>query len=105
MIHSYRQPQPLFFSSMLMALAAPTATAAEAAAEESVADMTLEDMLNIKVTTASRKSQSLSDVPAAVFVITGEDTWPTVSMTIWPSLFPMNTWPAFSRARSATESQ
>jgi iron complex outermembrane receptor protein len=33
----------------------------------------IEDLLNVKVTSASRKAQQLSRVPAAVFVITAED--------------------------------
>ena len=56
-----------------LALGAPTLAWAQSVADKSIADLTLEDLLNIKVTTASRKSQALSDVPAAVFVITGED--------------------------------
>ncbi len=66
-----RKALPLYASSLFMALAV-TAPAA-AGAEPSIADMSLEDLLKIKITTASRKAQSLDDVPAAVFVITGED--------------------------------
>src|SRR5437867_5567952 len=36
-------------------------------------DATLEDLMNIEVTTVSRKQQRLSQTPAAVFVITQED--------------------------------
>jgi iron complex outermembrane recepter protein len=35
--------------------------------------MDIEDLMNIKVTSASKKSESLSAAPAAIFVITGED--------------------------------
>jgi iron complex outermembrane recepter protein len=35
--------------------------------------MSIEDLANIKVTSASRKTESLSAAPAAIFVITGED--------------------------------
>jgi len=70
-----RLPPLMSCSSLLIALAlnAPTVAHAQSPAEKGIADMTLEDLLNIKVTTASRKSQSLSHVPAAVFVITAED--------------------------------
>ena len=65
-----RRLPPLFLSALLM-IAAMAASAV--AGEPSIADMSLEDLLKIKVTTASRKAQALADVPAAVFVITGED--------------------------------
>jgi iron complex outermembrane receptor protein len=38
-----------------------------------LAQASLEDLLNIQVTSASRKEQKLSQVPAAVFVITQAD--------------------------------
>jgi iron complex outermembrane receptor protein len=38
-----------------------------------LAQVSLEDLLNIEVTSASRKEQKLSQVPAAIFVITQED--------------------------------
>ena len=36
-------------------------------------DMSLEDLLNVEITGAARKSQHLNDVAAAVFVISRED--------------------------------
>ncbi len=36
-------------------------------------DMSLEDLLNVEITSAARKSQRINDVAAAVFVITRED--------------------------------
>src|SRR5437879_5190152 len=38
-----------------------------------LARATLEDLLNIEITSASRKEQRVSDTPAAVFVITHDD--------------------------------
>ncbi len=38
-----------------------------------LASATIEDLMNIEVTSASRKEQRLGDVPAAVFVITQDD--------------------------------
>jgi iron complex outermembrane receptor protein len=38
-----------------------------------LASMTIEDLLNAKVSTASKKVESLSRAPAAIFVITGEE--------------------------------
>ena len=35
--------------------------------------MPIEDLMNIKVTSASKKAENLSHAPAAIFVITGED--------------------------------
>ena len=54
--------------ALLMSLAVP------AGATEAVpADLSLEELLKVEVQTASRKSQRLQDVAAAVFVITRED--------------------------------
>ena len=36
-------------------------------------DLSIEDLMNIKVTSASKKAENLSDAPAAIFVITGDD--------------------------------
>ncbi|MBY0483605.1 MAG: TonB-dependent receptor [Nitrosomonas sp.] len=36
-------------------------------------DLSIEELMNIKVTTASRRSQKLSEVPSAIFVITQDD--------------------------------
>jgi iron complex outermembrane receptor protein len=35
--------------------------------------MNIEDLMNVKVTSASKKAESLSAAPAAIFVITGDD--------------------------------
>jgi hypothetical protein len=35
--------------------------------------ISIEDLMNIQVTSASKKAESLSSAPAAIFVITGED--------------------------------
>ena len=35
--------------------------------------ISIEDLMNIQVTSASKKAESLSAAPAAIFVITGED--------------------------------
>ncbi len=41
--------------------------------DEELLSMDLEQLMNIKVTTASKKSQSIDDAPAAIYVITQED--------------------------------
>lgn len=58
--------------NFLLALAG-SAFAAQAALAGDLADMSLEDLMKIEVTSASRKAQPLLDTAAAVFVITGED--------------------------------
>jgi iron complex outermembrane receptor protein len=40
---------------------------------DGLADKSLEELMNIKVTSASKKPENRSDAPAAIFVITGED--------------------------------
>lgn len=41
--------------------------------DEEVLDLNIEELVNIKVTSVSKKVQSLSDAPAAIFVISHED--------------------------------
>ena len=36
-------------------------------------DLSIEELMNIKVTTASRRPQKISEVPSAIFVITQDD--------------------------------
>jgi iron complex outermembrane receptor protein len=55
-------------------LAAPTAWGQTAPApQKDLTSASLEDLMNVEVTSASRKEQKLSEVAAAVFVITQED--------------------------------
>jgi iron complex outermembrane recepter protein len=57
-----------------IALAASLCTAAlPATADAPLADLSLEDLLGIEVTSVSRKAQRLTDAPAAAFVVTNED--------------------------------
>ncbi len=42
-------------------------------ANHGLADLSIQELMNIEVTSASKKAQKLSEVPAAIFVITGED--------------------------------
>jgi len=63
-----------FLSAASLCLAVALALAAPAAADPPEAvDMSLEDLLNVEITSAARKSQRLNDVAAAVYVITRED--------------------------------
>ena len=57
---------------LLAALAASNASAAEPA-PRNLADLSLEELGNIEVTSVSKRAEPLSDAPASVFVITGED--------------------------------
>ena len=57
-------------------LALVVGTARPARAQTPPADLavaTLEDLMNIQITSASRKEQRAEDVPAAVYVITRDD--------------------------------
>ncbi|MES2091985.1 MAG: TonB-dependent receptor [Pseudomonadota bacterium] len=72
-------PQPLLW--LLVAVAALSATGTQAiarptpASEEAptLADLSLEELMRVEIVSANRRSQSISDVPAAVYVITRED--------------------------------
>jgi iron complex outermembrane receptor protein len=57
----------------LLAFCAVPPPAAAQAAKPNVGQMSIEDLLNIEVTSASRREQRAGDVPAAIFVITRED--------------------------------
>jgi len=54
-------------------LAAPGAMAAVPAQPDDIAELSLEELANIKVTSVSRRAESLSDAAASIFVITGND--------------------------------
>ena len=57
---------------LLLAASGPAfATEVERVAD--LADYSLEQLANVKVTTVSRREESLLDAPASVFVITAED--------------------------------
>lgn len=58
-----------WLSSVAQAQQAPVAQAPEQKPQE----LSLEALLQIEVTSASRKTQALEDVPAAIFVLTHED--------------------------------
>jgi iron complex outermembrane receptor protein len=57
------------FSLMLTAVPAHAALSGMA----DLADLSLEELANIRVTSVSRKPESLADAPASIFVITGND--------------------------------
>ena len=49
------------------------ATSSGKAIDNSLLNLSIEELMNIKVTTASRRPQKLTEVPSAVFVITQDD--------------------------------
>lgn len=57
--------------AVLLAAAAPFNIAA--APPKDLADLSLEELANIEVTSVSRRVQALADAPASIFVISGED--------------------------------
>lgn len=62
--------------SILVAVAglvALPATVAQTAVTSKLADLSLEELSNIEVTSVSGRVQSLQDAPASIYVITGED--------------------------------
>jgi iron complex outermembrane receptor protein len=73
--HVQRQAWALLTWGVVISLpahAAHTAATPESASLE-VSQLSLEELLNIEVTTVSRKSQRLSDTAAAAFVLTADD--------------------------------
>jgi iron complex outermembrane receptor protein len=59
-------------AGVLVLLASDIAYAAVPSSGE-LADLTLEQLTNIKVTSVSRRSESLADAPASIYVISAED--------------------------------
>src|SRR5256714_9815584 len=59
-------------AGVMLACVAASASAQTIAAS-SLADMSLEDLANLEVTSVSRRAERLADAPAALYVITGED--------------------------------
>src|SRR5258708_5821915 len=57
----------------LLAVAAATALAAEPLRVADLADVSIEELGNIQVTSVSKHPERLADAPASIFVITGED--------------------------------
>ncbi len=45
----------------------------KAPADSEILDLSLDELINVKVTTVSRKAEKIKDLPAAVFVITQDD--------------------------------
>jgi iron complex outermembrane receptor protein len=58
--------------ALCLAVCSGAAVAANSPVHE-FADMSLEDLANIQVTSVSRKSESLADSPASIFVITNDE--------------------------------
>jgi iron complex outermembrane receptor protein len=72
-------------SILLLALSGLTSAPAPSAAQSRPVDLgeaSLEDLMNIDVTSASRKEQRVADVAAAVFVITHDDVLRSGMMTV-----------------------
>lgn len=58
------------------------AAPAESPSARSFADLSLEELANIQVTSVSRKPESVADAPASIFVITGEDIRRSAATTL-----------------------
>ena len=60
-------------AAVVILLATPAARAIVPAQNEDIAELSLEELANIQVTSVSRRSESLSEAAASIFVITGND--------------------------------
>src|SRR5258708_534011 len=59
--------------ALVLALASPAQAAIMVAQASDLADLTLEQLTRITVTSASRREEKLIEAPASIFVITAED--------------------------------
>lgn len=69
-----------WLAPFILAIAMPVHAASYASQE--FADLSLEELANVRVTSVSRKAESLADAPASIFVITGEDVRRAGSTTL-----------------------
>ena len=72
----------LFVLVACAVIAASAVSVRAQAAPPDLANATLEELMDIQVTSASRKSQRAEDVPAAIYVITGRDIRQSGLMTL-----------------------
>src|SRR5258708_13450647 len=72
----------------LLAAAAATALAAEPQQVADLADLSIEELGNIQVTSVSKHAERLADAPASIFVITGEDIRPSGATPLPQALSP-----------------
>src|SRR6267143_6400315 len=59
--------------AILVVLASFAHDASAQLARSGLADLSLEELANLEITSVSRHAERLSDAPASVFVITGDD--------------------------------
>jgi iron complex outermembrane receptor protein len=62
---------PISYYSLMIVLCFSPLVSAEV--QKELIDLSVEDLLNVEVTTVAKKAQSLNDAPAAAFVISNED--------------------------------
>ncbi len=63
----------IFFNFANIATASNTSTVTSKASMDPLLDLSIEELMKIKVTSVSRREQKLSDTPSAIFVITQDD--------------------------------
>ena len=63
----------LFAGAILLFARIGTATAAELAPFDPAVDLTLEQLVNVKITSVSKKEEDLNDAAAAIFVLSNDD--------------------------------
>jgi iron complex outermembrane receptor protein len=66
--------KPIFATVLVLAALCPASVrASDTPPADALADMSLEQLSNIEITSSAKRAQRLSDAPASVFVITAED--------------------------------
>ncbi|MCC7015349.1 MAG: TonB-dependent receptor [Planctomycetes bacterium] len=58
---------------VLSVFAAPVRVEPDVEVEDDITELSLEELMNIEVSVASRSQQSIADAPAAVYVLTGDE--------------------------------
>jgi iron complex outermembrane receptor protein len=77
-LHAYRTVSLIInafavFTAALGIVVSPVSVHAAEPSNSGLTDLSIQELMNIEVTSASKKAQKFSEVPAAIFVITNED--------------------------------
>jgi iron complex outermembrane receptor protein len=74
-LHRLPRKKNVYWTGTLSSLLLTVAIPVHAALSETrdLTELSLEELANIRVTSVSKKSESLADAPASIFVITGDD--------------------------------
>ncbi len=84
--NGFNQFWPMALAALLLAAGHAWAADAGSAATNSLADISLEELLKVKVTSVSKKEEKLNDAAAAIFVLSNDDLHRSGATTVADAL-------------------